>query len=325
MSSPKRRRTVPVPSRSGPRTHSPPFVRMMVIDAMKTWVVPTVAGVVAAILAVGAVGGFLPAEPAIVGIAIALIAWSLFASLKDLALSVASGTQMLVVAFGAIWLIALSAFLVRHVYRGQPLRQDVLNGEGSTMSLPAASRYALIVDGHFKPSDSQGTRVAGYRLEVASEGEQPRSLEGHFKDTFARQRLGRRGSTTVEVQRTSMLHQIDGSPGPASLRLAQLDGMLMPEVTVTAYRGSIPWLLPLLGVLGITAAAALDKRFGGDGSVLMAACITFFAVHALVHWGSPRPQLRDLVGAILVGGILGAPLAALGWRFLPARWFVPRH
>ena len=27
---------------------------------------------------------------------------------------------------------------------------------------------------------------------------------------------------------------------------------------------------------------------------------------------------------ILVGGILGSPIAALVWRFVPRRWFAPR-
>jgi hypothetical protein len=80
-------------------------------------------------------------------------------------------------------------------------------------------------------------------------------------------------------------------------------------------------VLPIAGVLGIGLALAWEKWRRGDGSVLMAVCASYFVMYAFVTWGSPHPALRSFIGAILIGGTLGAILSMLLWRIVPQRWF----
>jgi hypothetical protein len=294
----------------------------MAVEALKTWVVPVAAVAVAAAFGLASALGAVDEAMAVYAIAAAVFAWSMFASYRRFFFSEDATTRNVSIAFTAAWTLFACAKLWMQVFPGAPLGSGSLAIANDEITLPEGSRYSIVVDGHFKASQGQGNRVAGYHLEVDSADGAKTSLDGNFRDVWARQRLGRRGSTNVEIQRTSVRHQIQ-SPGapPVRLKLVSLDAAVEPPLAVHVYPGSIRWLVPVAATLAIAFALALEKWLGGDGAGLMAVAVSGAVLDQYLRWGSPHVQLRDLIGAVLVGGVIGAPLAALLWRFVPARWF----
>ncbi len=302
---------------------SPPIYRAMVTEALQSWVIPTLA------LASGFVFWLLSAtdvwpEPvAVVGVAGALLVLTMFASFRHYLFGEGIRHRRASLAFVAGWTLLVFTTLYRFSYPGAPLAEGALSIGGDGVSLPAGL-FTLVVDGRFVSQQGQGNRLGHYRLELAPTEGAPSMIDGNFEDSFAHQRLGRRGSTVVEIQHISQRH-IVRTTTPGKIRVHDIDPSLEPQLRVSVFPAANPWLFPILGIAGMVGALALEKWMDGDGSATMAAVVTFFVVDQYVRWASPHPQLRSLVGAVLIGGIIGAPLAALAWRIVPRRWFVTRR
>lgn len=296
----------------------------MALEALETWVVPTLALTSAALFWLFSTLDVWPEAVAIVGIAASLLVLTLFAAFRHYFFAGEPRRRQAAIGFAVAWGLLLFTVFYRHIFPGDPLASGVLRPGGESVTVPSAGIYALVVDGQFIAAQGQGNRLGHYHLEILRDGEPPKAIEGAFEDSFAHQRLGRRGSTIVEVQHTSQRHVV-GLDGGAKVRLVSADPTLEPALRVSLYTATRPWVFPLLGGLGVLAALALEKWLDGDGSATMAASVTFFVVDQYVRWAAPHPQFRSLVGAILVGGIIGAPLAALAWRVVPRRWIVPHR
>jgi hypothetical protein len=295
-------------------------MRTMLVEALGSWVPPTVAGVAAVLLTIGGLAGVIDEGVAVTWIGCALLFLVLFSPFRRYFFSREPWERYPAIAFASLWLVGLATVLHRHDLPGAPMRSGVLHpGEG--LSLPAGRRYAILVDGHFKRNEARGNREARYHLALASQGMPPVPLDGAFEDTWARQRLGRRGSTEVEVQHTAVLHRVELPDARTStLRLESLDDSLEPSLNVAVYPGFPWWLLPAAGLAGLTALLAWEKWRDGDGSAAMAAAVTYFGVYATLNWVAPHPTFRSLIGAMLMGGIIGLPLSALAWWVVPRRW-----
>lgn len=311
-------------ARSARSAQSPPILRAMVVDALKGWVVPVGSGLGAGTTWLLWMFGAIDESRAAVGVAAGLLLLVLFASFKTYFFDDARAERFSSIALAIVW--GVIAFLVfyQHDFPGSVLQSGVLRPNADALTLPAERRYAIVVDGHFTAGERQGTRVGQYALELVPAGGSARRLTGSFQDHWTQQRLGRRGSAPVEVQRTSARHEVDlGAPASSSLRLLEVDSSLRPELEVLVYAGTNPWIFPALGVLGILGTLALEKVWDGDGTGTMAvgatACVLYFYLGT-----PPHQQVRSLIGAILLGGILGAPLAVVLWRLVPRRWIVRR-
>jgi hypothetical protein len=316
---PKRPGTAVADTRS---TQSPPIFRAMVLEALESWVVPTLSLTAAALFWLMSAIDALPEPVAVVGIAGSLLLLALFAAIRQHLFAQDAVRRYAALGFGSAWGVLLFLTFYLDNFPGAPTVGGVLRPGGEAISLPAGA-HALVIDGRFVATQGQGNRLGHYRLEIAPRGGAPSAIDGDFEDSFAHQRLGRRGTTVVEIQHTSQRHFIT-LPIAASVRLAEVDPSLEPEVRITVYPTMNRWLFPVLGVAGMIGALVFEKWFDGDGSVTMAACVTFFVVDQYLRWASPHPQLRSLIGAVLVGGFIGAPLAAVVWRVVPRRWIV-RH
>ena len=302
---------------------SPPIVRVMVVEALKSWVVPTLAIASAAVFWLLSQFDVWPEAVAVVGVAGSLLVLTLFSSFRPYFFKEDARHRTAAIVFCGTWGLFLLAVFLRHNFPGAPVAGGVLRVGGDSMALPAG-RQALVIDGRFTAQPGQGNRVGHYRLEITPSGGVAFPVEGNFEDSFAHQRLGRRGTTVVEIQHTSQRHVVL-LPSDGKLRVAESDASLDPDLRVTAYPATNPWIFPILSVAGIIGALVLEKWLDGDGSATMAASVTFFVVDQYLRWASPHPQLRSLIGAILVGGFIGAPLAAIVWRLVPRRWVVRRH
>ena len=303
-------------------TQSPPIFRVMMLEALESWVVPTLSLTAAALFWLLSAIDVWSEPLAVVGVAGSLLVLALFASFRQYMFAEDTFRRYASLGFGCGWGVLLFVTFYLYNFPGAPIVDGVLRSGGEAISLPAGA-HALVIDGRFVATQGQGNRLGHYRLEITPSGGTPFSIDGNFEDSFAHQRLGRRGTTVVEIQHTSQRHFIN-PPSAANVRLAEVDPSLEPEVRIAAYPAMNRWLFPVLGVAGMIGALAFEKWLDGDGSVTMAVCVTFFVVHEYLSWASPHPQLRSLIGAILVGGFIGAPLAAIVWWVVPRRWIV-RH
>ena len=302
---------------------SPPIFRAMVMEALQSWVIPTLSVATGLTFWVLTTADVWPEPVAVVGIAGALLVLTMFASFRHYLFVDDARRRWASLAFALPWSLLVFFTFYRFNFPGSPLISATLRAGDDGISLPAGM-LALVVDGRFVSQQAQGNRIGRYRLEVAPTEGAPSTIDGNFEDSFAHQRLGRRGSTVVEIQHTSQRHSVRTTT-PGKLRVQDVDTSLEPQLRVSVYPGTIPWLFPVLGVAGIIGALALEKWMDGDGSATMATAVTFFVIDQYVRWASPHPQLRSLIGAVLIGGIIGAPLAALAWRIVPRRWFAPRR
>jgi hypothetical protein len=302
---------------------SPPIFRAMVLQALESWVVPTLSLTTAGLFWLLSAIDTWPESVAVVGVAGSLLVLALFASLRQHLFAEDSLRRYASLGFGCAWGVLLFFTFYVDNFPGAPISGGVLRPGGEAITLPAGA-YMLVIDGRFVATQGQGNRLGHYRLESVPSDGAPTAIDGNFEDSFARQRLGRRGTTLVEVQHTSQRHFIT-LPTAANVRLAEVDPSLEPEVRIAVYPTMNRWLFPVLGVAGMIGALVFEKWLDGDGSVTMAACVTFFVVDQYLRWASPHPQLRSLVGAVLVGGFIGAPVAAVVWRVVPRRWIVRRR
>lgn len=299
---------------------SPPIFRAMVVEALESWVVPTLSIAAAALFWLLSALDVCPEPVTVVGIAGSLLVLALFSSFRHHLFANEPLHRYSSLAFCSIWGLLLFTTFYLCNFPGAPLAGGVLRRGGEAVVLPPGS-HAVIADGRFVGRQGEGNRLGRYRLEILPSEGSPKAIEGNFEDTFARQRLGRRGTTVVEIQHTSQRHFVTLSY-PAKMTLSEIDPSLESELRVAVYPAMNRWLFSILGVAGIVGALMFEKWLDGDGSVTMAASVTFFVVDQYLRWSSPHPQLRSLIGAILVGGFIGAPLAAAVWWVVPRRWIV---
>src|ERR1041384_1867364 len=78
----KKRSSVAGRTAAARASQSPPIVRTMVVDALQSWVVPSAAGLVAAVSWLLSRGGFGDQGAAVIGLAAGLLVLVLFSSLR---------------------------------------------------------------------------------------------------------------------------------------------------------------------------------------------------------------------------------------------------
>lgn len=307
------------PARSA---QSPPLAKAMVVEALETWVIPALSVAAGMIFWLSSALDVWPAAVGVAGVGGALLVLTLFASFRHYFFTDTSARhRQASLAFALAWGVFLFASFIRHIFPGEPLASGSLRPGGEPLAAPRAGLYSVVVDGRFTAAQGQGTRLGHYRIEATTPSRAVSSIDGDFEDSFARQRLGRRGTTLVEIQHTSQRHVTRLLAG-ASLRLVDIDKSLEPTIQVALYSAANPWIFPILGFTGILGALALEKWLDGDGSATTAASVSFFVVDQYLRWAAPHPQMKSLIGAILVGGLIGAPLAAILWRVVPRRWIL---
>ena len=322
------------PSSSGPRrsnsprtvkpTQTPSIARALALQAVETWAVPAAALGAATVFWLLGTFSIVSDATAVVGVAGALVVLTLFSSFRRYFFATAPERRWISLGFAVLWGLFVFTSFYRYNFPGDPVAFGVLHPGAESIALPEAGRYAVVVDGHFTATGGQGDRLGHYRLDAVSRQRTERSISGDFEDSFARQRLGRRGSTVVEIQHTAQRHVVD-LPAGTELRAAEIDQSLEPALRVAVFPASAPWVFPVVGVAGLALALVLEKWLDGDGSATMTVGVSYFTVDQYLRWASPHPQMKTLIGFLLIGGIIGAPLAVTAWRIVPRRWVVARR
>jgi hypothetical protein len=312
-------------SRAGAKQPRPPLATLAAIDALRTWVVPTVAAV--GILAFAALGvsGIVATPRALAGtIGAALILLLFIAERPLVAEERSTQERALGAALAVVWFVACYAPFHARLFPGTPLVDQAAvsaSGAGLPLRIPAAGARAvdLVLEGRLAPSGAAGVAPpVHYQLTIES-GDGVRSIEGLFEDRLATRRLGRRGSAVVHQTHTADVRVL-ANPGRGDLTITRV--VLEPDsaqpIDVSAFAHPLPGTPVLvLAVAALLAAAVAFDRLGPvaetDGALTLSTAAVIGT--ALIFWTSNavHPDFPALVGSVIFGGPIGFAAGALVW------------
>jgi len=255
-----------------PRT-AQPLSWLVWQDALLEWGIPVI--LMSAIVGFALLGAFAQIAQttgvlALGGLLLLLICFLLF---KPILISVMT-TKLKFCTWGLAlsWLVLTCGQFYSSVFVGQEITNGAITTEGGSLELSLGSQgtvYDLVVEGNFSTAAGEGGREGGYTLRLEQDGQKSQELTGNFSETLARQRLGRRGSTTTRRLHNHSLHTLV-SPGEGNYRLTvtRIDPRLDPTLHVSLYRDTYPqktfWLLNILLLIGAyigeTLHAGLESR-----------------------------------------------------------------
>ena len=313
------------PAGSKPRAASPNLTALLVFDALRTWVIPVVAGAVIVAAAALSGTGLVPVEGALAtAIVAALVVLAYVGERPLLAADAPRRDQLIGLGLTAVWLAFCYIPFYTRIFPGAPLLDAVdvqANGNGLPLRIPAAGHRAidLVLEGKLSPNPTGGAAApVHYRLTLEGAGTR-QVLEGQFDDTLKTQRLGRRGTTVVHQSHSSELRVL-ANPGREDLSISQLslEPPTAPAVTVSAFAHPLPGPV-ILGIAvaallaGVIAFDRLAAVAATDGALTLATAAVVGA--AVIFWTSNavHPDFRTLIGSAIFGGPVGFAAGALLW------------
>ena len=292
--------------------------RLVVRDALASWVVPT-AAVVTLTVAV-----FLNALNVLgdgTAAAILLLSLLVLAAFNVLSPALGDGADdrfpwPALLAVGLVWVAVIYLPFHRRLFPGEVLARTRLT-DGAVLPVGGhGSRFDLLVEGHMPLASEHRDRFVHYDLAVVDAQGASQTIDGELSDRWRTRRLGRRGTAPSHLEHLSAIHVLD-DPAGADLRVQRvtLDGEKNAELAATVYpHRALP--LAVLAIAGalLTAAALWYDRWLDADETPWATLLTAVAASAATVFsmsGAGHPGIRDLIGAVLVGAIAGLPIAFL--------------
>ncbi len=305
-----------------------PLTRLIVFDALRTWVLPTVAVTIGLVIFVVYNVGLVEEAPAVTTVGSLALVVLLFFGLRSFIEQPIGGAlgAPLLLAFAALWGTTTFYPFYRALNPGTPVFSARLNRNGAPVTLPLHGKpghYSLIVAGHFLPAEGRQNRTATYRISVGRDsGATERVLDGAFSEEWRTQRIGmgRRASLVpVKSQTMQVLTAIDDPDGhDLTLALTELSPVAGDSVTVDVYTETVPRaVLIALGILTVAAALVVDAyrpKGGSDGLMGTVTVATLAAVAIFRISSAAAPGFPQLVVAALVGTLAGAIGGSLLWQ-----------
>jgi hypothetical protein len=249
-------------------------------------------------------------------LALLLVGFLLFKPL--LTSAVESRIKLLTWGFALVWVALTGAQFYSAIFVGQEITAGAVTTESGGLELPLGAQgivYDLVVEGNFASTAGEGGREGGYTLQLEKDGQKIQELPGRFSETLARQRLGRRGSTTTRRLHNHVLHPLV-SPGEGTYRLTvtRVDPQLAPSLQIALYRDTYPektyWVLSFLLLVGAYIGELWHAATDAPIVLVTTAALTF--VVTFRNLGVPPHSYQDVVGAFLVAALAG-PI--VGWLF----------
>jgi hypothetical protein len=294
--------------------------KMIVLDALRSWVFPTVAGVVMFVLYIVYSIELVDADIAVTVNGILALLVVLFFGLRAFLEDLPEGRRLALLAgFVLLWCAATIFPFFRAVNPGTPLFTTELKHGAPPVTVPLHGKpghYSLFVEGHFLPAQAHENRTATYQIALGHEGATDRLIEGAFSQQWGSQRIGSgRRSSLVPVMHESKLvvDELDDADGrDLTMQLKELSSGVRDSVTVRIYAPGVPNpVLIALGLLTVAAAVVVDTwREKGSSEGLMATLtvaalvgVAVFRNSSAASPGFPQLVMGGLVGAI--GGALG--------------------
>ncbi|MGE0683879.1 MAG: hypothetical protein AB7P69_23625, partial [Candidatus Binatia bacterium] len=209
------------------------------------------------------------------------------------------------------WLAITCVQFYFSIFVGQEITSRAITKDSSGMELTLGAQgtiYDLVIEGNFSTAVGQGGREGGYTLLLEKDGQRLQELTSNFSETLARQRLGRRGSTTTHRLHNHSLHSLV-SPGEGTyhLTVARIDPQLTPTLQVFLYRDTYPqktfWLLNALLLIGAYIGETWQATVEIPLVLVTAAALMFVVTFRNI--GVPPHSYQDIIGAFLVAALAG--------------------
>ena len=312
-----------------------PLTRMVVLDALRTWVVPAVAAAVGFTVFIIYNVGFMQDGTAVTSIGIIALLTVLFFGLRSFFdEGLAESGPAILAGFAVLWSAAAIFPFYRAVNPGTPVFSSQLTRNGPAVTIPLSGqsgRYGIVVEGHFLPAEGRSNRTATYSIALGHDGRTDRVLQGTLSQTWGSQRIGagRRSSLVPTMHQITQARETIENPDgrDLTLQLTELSPGVRDSLDIRVYAESVPqWALIVLAVLALAGAIVVDaRRPKGKNEGLMTTLtlaafisIAIFRVSTAVTPGFPQLAVATLMGTL--AGALGGSL--LGRLSHPLRKYV---
>jgi hypothetical protein len=313
------------PSRTKRAASGADLDHLMRLDALRTWVVPTVAAVLGFVTFILYGVEVLPQPAALTLLGLIALAVLLFFGLRHYIGAPITGREAALVAlFIALFGVAAAYPYYRTINPGTPVFAGELRRGSPPVTVPLrgeAGRYGLFVDGHFIPVEGKVSRTATYRIAVGHDGQTDRVVDGEFRQEWGTQRVGAgRRSSLVPVlhQTTHVLTTLEDPDGrDLTLSLVELSPVVGDSVGVRLYAGGLSnLLLIILSIAAVGTAITLDLLAVGtsDGLLTTLTIATLIGVAVFRASVSAVPGIPQLIVAAIGGTVGGAITGPLAWR-----------
>ncbi|HVO23414.1 MAG TPA: hypothetical protein VMW56_07280 [Candidatus Margulisiibacteriota bacterium] len=309
---------------AGKRPQSARLTQMVVFDALRSWVIPSVAGAVAFALYVLYNIELVSADVAVTTTGALALLVLLFFGLRGFFEDLPEGWRLAVLAgFAVLWCAVTFYPFYRAVNPGTPLFSAELKSNGPPVTIPLhdkPGRYSLYVLGHFLPAEGRENRAATYHIALGHDGGTDRLIVGSFHQEWGSQRVGSgRRSSLVPVMHESsiVIEPLDDPEGrDLTMQLKDIEPGVRDSVTVRIYPPGVPVpVLIGLGVLTVAVALIIDAwRAKGESEGLLGTLTVAALVAVAVFRGST--VATPGFGQLVVGALVGALGGALGGSLL---------
>jgi hypothetical protein len=317
-----------------PGAQQPDLSRLVVADALRTWVVPTVALTIGFVVFV-LLNVELITQPTAVttagmlalGVVFFYAVRGFFAARPPMAIAGMLAAGVL------LWSAAIMYPFYRSINPGTPIFTAELARGGAPVSVPLRGkpgRYQLVVEGHFLPAQGRENRSAAYHIAVGHAGQTERVITGTFHEEWGRQRVGsgRRSSLVPVLHQTNrVLAVLDDPEGrDVTLQLTDVGVGVRDSVSVRVYLQTVPpWATVVLDLLTLGIAVLLDAQRPTDANAGVTTALTMAALVAVLTMraaAGASPGFPQLIISALAG-VLGGAIGGLLWRMVrPLRKYV---
>lgn len=302
---------------------------LLVVEALTTWILPTISLVLLAGAIVLDALDVIADAPAALTAVFALLLLGAFMIVSPLLAGGRSAkVRPAILAGAALAWIALYAWpFALRLYPGNPLViAPVASDPGGKPLMVGPGRFDVVLDAHLPPSVDRQNRQLHYAITLTDGAGAPHHLEGDLGDRWQTRRLGRRGTAPVHLEHLSTRYEVENPTGDI-LRLDHVAVAGVPNATLDAavYRHRVPPVALLLvgGILLVAGALAfdlwLDPRRTPSAAFLTATAtgtVLVFCSSAAGHAG-----LRQVFGAVIVGALAGVPATAfVAWLARRSPW-----
>jgi hypothetical protein len=299
---------------------------MVVLDALRSWVVPSVAAALVFVIFVTYNLGLVDDASAVTSVGIIALLTVLFFGLRSfLAQRVEGKVTLILAGFALLWCAAAMYPFYRTVNPGTPVFATQLTPNTPAVTLPLrgqAGHYSVIVEGHFLPTEGRTNRTATYSIALGHEGTTDRVLQGTFSQTWGMQRIGagRRSSLVPTMHETTQVREIIENPEARdlTLQLTNLSPGVRESLEIRVYAENLPqWVLIVLSVMAVAGAVVIDawRPKGANEGLMTTLTVAAFVSIGVFRVSTPvNPGFPQLAVAALMGTLAGALGGSLLWR-----------
>lgn len=314
-------------ARPGPQSKRPgrALRRLLVTDALSSWVVPTVTlSIVAFVVLLNALD-LLSSTVATVTATLSLLVLGAFAiatPLLDDSEAEHAIPSWCVVLGAVAWVGIIYYPFHCRIFPGAPLARIAIaaNAVGTLLPLDGhGQRFDLVVDAHLPLASDQRDRTVHYDLDLVDDAGLHGRYESTLGDQWRSRRLGRRGRAPTHIEHLSTAHLVE-DPSGGNLHVAHVDVSGEKGATLTgavyAHRAPATWILAVAVALLALSALAFDLWRDPRATPITAAVTATAALAALlfVDSGAGHPSIRNLIGAGVLAALIGVIATTVAHR-----------